>query len=109
MSNGGKGSKSEVGLMPLTNRSVHDQVSRNGLGYNPSCVRRRVISRQKLRQIVRRKGSKMSSRLRRPRKILIRSDVDPRFTPLGCRERVWIGSSLSLPKPIGSGTTNSPS
>ena len=46
MRNGGKGSKSEAGLMPLRNRSVHDQVSRSGLGYNPSCVRRRVISSQ---------------------------------------------------------------
>ena len=45
-------------------RSVHDQVSRSGLGDNHSSVRRRVISRQKLRQIVRRKGSKTSFPLR---------------------------------------------
>src|SRR5271154_2416295 len=32
MRNHGKGSKSEVGPMPLRNRSVHDQVSRSGLG-----------------------------------------------------------------------------
>jgi hypothetical protein len=34
------------------------------LGDKASAVRRRVISRQKLRQIVRQKGSKTSSRLR---------------------------------------------